>query len=61
MAKKFQLINHSRKTIAYADLSADMDKYRDPKDTYVLNIGKAQIDDKIYTNKGYKILTGYDQ
>jgi hypothetical protein len=60
-SKKFQIINHTRRIIAYTDDGAGYGQYSAPGENYSINTGKAQIDDKHYTNKGYKILTGYDQ
>ena len=59
--KKFQIINHTRRTIAYTDSSSSYGHYTAPGENYSINTGKAHVDDKVYTNKGYKILTGYDQ
>jgi hypothetical protein len=62
MAKKYQIINHTKKTIAYCDeLGLGLREFTVPGDSYIANPEKGHVDDKIYSNKGYKTLTGYDQ
>jgi hypothetical protein len=59
--KIFQIINHTRKEIAYTDIPSAYKHFTKPGETYCILVGKAQLDHSSYLNKGYKVVTGYDQ